>query len=212
MMGLRHHTEAGARRNPVVRQRLRLATAAIHQSLHEHPAFVRLLEGRMRLAEYRALIARLYGFHWPLDRGLRSASPQVLGGLDAGERERSPVLRADLRALGLADAEIDRLPLCDTLSPVRSYPALLGRLYVVEGAALGGRVLAAKLDGVLEGRGVEGRAFFLGRASPDPLPWPTFCELLEAQSAPTQIAAMTKSAETTFHAMGRWLANGEIHV
>jgi len=166
----------------------------------------------MSLAEYRALVARLYGFHWALDRGLRKAPPQVLGGLNTGERERSPALRADLRALGLADAEIDRLPLCDALSPVRSYAALLGRLYVVEGAALGGRVLAAKLDGVLEGRGVEGRAFFLGRASPDPLPWPAFCDLLEAQGAPAGIAAMTKSAETTFRAMARWLAGGETHV
>lgn len=200
---------APAGRNPTVRQQLRHATADIHEALHRHPGFIRLLEERMTLMDYRALLARLHGFHWPLERDLRPASPEVLCGFDVLARERSPALRADLRTLGMSQSGIDSLPVCEGLRPVRSNAELIGRLYVVEGAALGGRVLAARLDGLLGADGAEGRQFFTGRAPPDPLPWPAFCRLLEAQGEGADIRAVIESADTTFRAMADWLAEGE---
>lgn len=165
----------------------------------------------MTLPGYRALLARLHGFHWPLERGLRAASPQVLRGFNVRQRERAPDLRADLRALGMTEREIIALPACDALQPVCSNAELMGRLYVVEGSALGGRVMAARLDGVLGADQRQGRRFFTGRATPDPLPWPAFCRLLEAQGAPSDIKAVIGSADATFHAMAHWLAEGETH-
>lgn len=87
----------------------------------------------------------------------------------------------------------------------------MGRLYVVEGSALGGRVLASRLDGLLGPDGTEGRRFFSGRAAPDPLPWPAFCGLLEAQGARADVDAVIEGAETTFHALSDWLAEGDVH-
>jgi len=199
------------RRNLSVRQRLRHATAAIHQTLHLAPGFVRLVEGRMTQSDYRALLARLYGFHWPLERGLRAAPPEILGGFDVRERERAGALRADLGVLGLTGADIDSLPLCERLRPVGSNAELLGRLYVVEGAGLGGRVLAAKLDELLADRGAEGRRFFAGRDAPDPLPWAAFCGWLEAQGEAADIGAVIDSAKTTFRVMAAWLAEDELN-
>jgi heme oxygenase len=201
-----------ARRSPTVRQQLRHATAAIHQSLHDHPGFVRLVEGRMTLSDYRDLLARLHGFHWPLERGLRAAPPDTLCGFNVRQRERSWALRADLRVLGLTGADIDSLPVCDCLRPVGSNAELVGRLYVVEGAGLGGRALAAKLEGLLGDGGSEGRLFFAGRAAPDPLPWPSFCRWLEAQGGRADIDVVIESAETTFHALADWLREGERNV
>ena len=203
--------DAGVWRKSIVRQRLRHATAAIHQAMHEHPGFVRLLEGRMTLLEYRTLLSRLYGFHWPLERGLREAPHEVLGGFNVRQRERSWALRADLCALGMIGVDIDLLPLCEGLGPVRSNAELLGRLYVVEGAGLGGRVLAAELDGLLGAHEADGRRFFTGRAAPDPLPWPAFCGWLETQGARADLGVMVESAETTFRAMADWLAGNELN-
>jgi heme oxygenase len=112
----------------------------------------------------------------------------------------------------MTEAAIDSLPLCDHLPAVRSTAELLGRLYVVEGAGLGGRVLAARLDGLLGPHGTGGRQFFAGRPAPDPLPWPAFCRRLEAPGARADIGAVVASAETTFSAMAHWLAEGEILV
>lgn len=207
--GLSTYPGATAGRRRTVRLQLRDATADVHEALHRHPAFVSLLEGRIALPTYRALLARLHGFHTALERDLRDASPEILRGFDVRALERSPDLRADLLALGLSDRDIEALPVCEGLRSVRSNAELMGRLYVVEGSALGGRVLAARLDGLLGPAGTAGRRFFTGRAAPDPLPWPAFCRLLEAQAA--DVEAMIEGADTTFHALADWLAGSDAH-
>jgi heme oxygenase len=166
----------------------------------------------MTLPEYRDLLARLHGFHEPLERGLRDASPGVLLGFDAQACARTPALRADLRALGMGEDEIDALPVCGGLGPVHSKADLMGRLYVVEGSALGGRVMASKLDGILGAGNAEGRRFLSGRSAPDPLPWPALCRLLEAGDARSDTPAVIESAVTTFHALADWLTEGDVHV
>ena len=196
-----------------VRQQLRDATSEVHEALHDHPDFVSLLEERMTRIEYRALLARLYGYYWALERGLRATSPAVLRGFNVRERERSADLRADLLFLGLSRNDIDALPVCEALMrPVRSNAELMGRLYVVEGAALGGKIIASKLDRLLGAEGVEGRRFFSGRALPDPLPWPAFCRLLESESSRSGIRAVIEGAETTFRNMADWLTDGAANV
>lgn len=194
-----------------VRQQLRQATSVVHEALHQHPDFVSLINGRMTLQGYRALLARLYGFHRPFDAGLRAASPEVLRGFNVLERERSPALWLDLRYLGMSESEIDALPTFEGLGEVHSYPELMGRLYVVEGSALGGRVLAARLDGLLGPDENHGRLFFTGRTAPDPLSWAAFCRLLEGQAARSDTSAVIDGAETTFRALAHWLTEDEAH-
>jgi heme oxygenase len=205
-------SDPSAGRRTTVRQQLRDATTTIHQALHDHPGFVRLLDGRLSREDYRTLLARLYGFHWPLEYGLRAARCELPGGFDVRERERCPAPRADLCVLGMTVPQIDAPPYCESIPPVRSSAEALGRLYVVEGAALGGRVLAAKLDSLLGGLGNMGRQFFSGRPAPDPLPWPAFCGWLEALGAGADMDEVIEGADTTFRAMAHWLAEGELNV
>lgn len=194
-----------------VRQRLRANTAEIHEALHHHPGFVSLLEMRITPLEYRGLLARLYGFHETFERFLHVASPEVLRGLSAHKLERTSALRADLRALGMSGFEIDALPLCKDLRPVRSRTELMGRMYVVEGSALGGRVMASKLDGMLGVGNMRGRTFLAGRSAPDPLPWPDFCRLLETLNGPTDVEDIIESAMMTFRILADWLNHGCSH-
>lgn len=204
--------EESVRPDSHVRQRLRHATSTVHEALHRHSDFVSLLEERISLPDYRALLARLHGFQAPLEHGLRDASPDVLRGLNLQACARTPALRADLRALGMSEPEIDALPVCDRLGSVRSHPELLGRLYVVEGSALGGRLMASRLDGLLGPGRTEGRQFFYGRSAPDPLPWPAFCRLLEAGEVRSDIDAVIESAGTTFNALAHWLSKEDADV
>ena len=59
----------------MVRARLQCATGDIHESLHRHPKFVRLMGGVLTKPEYSELLARLYGFHHPLGMRLRAVLP-----------------------------------------------------------------------------------------------------------------------------------------
>jgi len=193
-----------------VRQRLRDATAPVHEAMHSNRSFASLIEGKLTIHEYRTLLARLYGFHFALERQLCAVPPSVLGDINVRGRERSAGLKADLSFLGMRPQEIDQLPLCDTRALLESHVELLGCLYVIEGSGLGGKVLARKLDSLLGEKTTEGRQFFSGRPAPDRLSWPELCGLLEGQAEHGDIGLMVASAERTFLALANWLGEDEI--
>ena len=133
---------------------LRDATREVHERLHHLPDFAALAAGRLNRAEYTRLLARLYGFHAPVEQAVAVALPQ--DGPDATAWRRAGLLHADLVQMGLDPAAIPLLPQAappNILTPA----AALGWLYVIEGSTLGGRLLARGLDGIL--LGPQGRTF-----------------------------------------------------
>src|SRR3954464_6094559 len=127
------------------RMALRAATAVAHERLHHLPALAPLAEGTISRPAYAALLRRMLGFHLAVERCV-AEGPSVLGlGIDVTERRRSPLLRADLAALGATDEGVEAA----ALPALGSAAQVLGCLYVVEGSTLGGRELARRLDHLL---------------------------------------------------------------
>jgi heme oxygenase (biliverdin-IX-beta and delta-forming) len=188
----------------VARTELRRATADVHGALHRHPGFDKLLRGTLEMPEYIALLARLHGFHFPIECALREVEARSSGGIDLIAREKASFLREDLATLGMPEPEIHALPRCRLLPEMRSTEDLYGCLYVIEGAGLGGSAIARKLDYLL-GREPTGRQFFLGRPEPDPLPWPVYCALLEVFAATGDLERIVRSARRTFETFALWL-------
>lgn len=188
-----------------IREQLRGATANIHAALHEHPAFTTIQAGTITGTEYRTLLARLYGFHLPLEQGLRSHAGNGFMPLDLRAREKAGLLRADLCAIGLSPEAIGALPLWNRPPASPTTDELFGYLYVVEGAALGGRVLARQLDHLFGPGNSEGRRFFTGRSEPDAPTWPMFCRLLEARAAHGDAAAIIRTAVGAMESIAHWL-------
>ena len=107
---------------------LRSATAIQHKGLE---ASLLLTHPDLDHATYQRIIEAYYGFHAPLQVLINAfhADP---------ERQKVPALLKDLRALGLTDAQIATLPQCRDLPQIDSQARLLGVMYVMEGATLGG--------------------------------------------------------------------------
>jgi heme oxygenase len=187
---------------------LRSATAAVHERLHHHPGFIGLLRGSLTMSQYSSLLAQLYGFHLPLERALRMIPVSMRGGVDLRARERAQLLYADLIAVGMSAREINALPVCGDLPQIHNEEALFGCLYVVEGAGLGGRIMARKLDFLLGAEVSSGRRFFLGRTSADPLPWTAYCELLETCAADGNLDDIIDGAQKTFDSFESWINEG----
>ena len=118
--------------------RLKTETAAAHDRLD---ARLDLLQGR---EHYAAALARFWGFYAgaepQLDRW-HARAPLV----DWPERRKLPALRSDLLALGLTPAAIDALPVRSFEDDPPDAGAGFGWLYVLEGATLGGAVIARHL-------------------------------------------------------------------
>ena len=186
------------------RDALRHATGAAHERLHRIPAFTQLAAGRLDRPSYVALLRRLLGFHLGLEAALAAAPPLDPFGIRLEERQRSALLRQDLADLGAAP-----------VAPVAAVPvpasaaAALGSLYVSEGATLGGRVLAAALDGLL-GETEVGRRFLLGHGPRHGEMWRALCAAIEACGAdPRRLAAMIEGASATFGAFEAWFTRPE---
>jgi heme oxygenase len=190
---------------------LRQVTANIHESLHHHPDFARLMRGILSLTEYLALLARLYGFYFPLENLLRMTAPAI-SPVCINAREKAHLLHADLVSLGLSRSVISTVPMRTSFPPIRSQENVVGCLYVIEGAGRDGNVMARKLDYLLGPEIAAGRSFLIGRTAPDPFPWEAFCELLETCAEWGNFDEIIGSARGTFSAFSLWLNTGGAHV
>jgi heme oxygenase len=178
---------------------LRAATQEVHLRLHRHPALGALARGDIGLDDYRRLLARLYGLHFPLERALIAAA--ALYGL-APVGARAHLLARDLLDLGATQAQIARLPGIDT--PCLDGPGLfLGALYVREGSLLGATHLATALDPLLGEGEARGRRFL---ASGEAALWRDCCASLEAGAEQGLLPQIIDGADATFRMIERWLA------
>lgn len=176
------------------RGRLRRATEDAHLRLHALDPFARLAAGGIGRAEYAALLRRLLGFQLAVEARLAAAPSLAPYGLDIAGRRRSAVIRADLAALG----EPEEAPEPAALPAFGSAAAALGCLYVVEGATLGGRMLARGLDHLLDGP--AGRRFLEGEGA-------MWRETAAALERCEDRDAMTEGANATFAAFERHFAS-----
>lgn len=178
---------------------LRSATRADHERLEARLGSKTAVE---TIDAYRTLLANLYGFHAALEPRLaqRLAAVPTLAPL-APLPPRAALLADDLGHLGIDPAT---LPLAATLPAVGSAEALAGVLYVIEGSALGGAVLARHAGRHLAVGPANGGAFFSGDAALGGR-WRTVVAALEATAASTHTEPIVAGAQDAFACMEAWL-------
>ncbi len=189
----------------VVRERLaglRRHTASHHAALEGHVDLI----GRLDSVEhYIDVLARLYGLYAPFEAELGAAVARWCLPLDFEARRKVPLIARDLVALGIAPATIQALPRCPWAPRPTGPAAALGCLYVVEGATLGGQLIARHVERRL-GIGVgTGAAFFAGYGAGVGPRWRTFCSVLaDALRDRTAEREILTAASNTFIAFERW--------
>jgi heme oxygenase (biliverdin-IX-beta and delta-forming) len=195
------------------RDALQSATREIHERLHSHFAFQRLTAGSITAPEYRALLARLYGFHHPLEIAILrrlETTAQAHIDLEFDHRKRAHLLASDLTFLGLTELELANLPLCPVPESHDRIGRVLGCLYVKEGATLGGRVLARRVDNLFPPGDLGGRRFFSGLPDDGAL-WRRFCAVIELPIFHVDIDDMVSAASETFAMFEDWMSGTEIN-
>ena len=152
---------------------------------------------------YRQILRALYGYYLPLETRLA----KVLFTLPAEQcwrwAERSSLLADDLRALGTCDLE--GIPLCTALPSLETFPSLVGCLYVLEGAALGGRVINRHLLARLGITQERGGRFVHGAGDETGDHWKRFTAKVSALTlTPDESDQTVTNAIATFRTMHAW--------
>src|SRR5690349_18827043 len=99
------------------------------------------MEPDLSIDRYQQVLRIFYGFYAPLEASLlrvTAAGPPLGFPL----RARCELIESDLYALGVDRRELAELPRCIDLPRLSSREDLAGCLYVLEGACLGGQVIA----------------------------------------------------------------------
>jgi heme oxygenase len=179
--------------------RLKQETAAAHERIEQ----VFDLDLRTRsLASYRDLLVRLYGFH----AAWEPRADTALGDRPFfSARQKTHLLHNDLLALGVAESDLARLPLCIPTVPLRTPAEALGSMYVVEGSTLGGTIIARYVEHRLGLTRVTGCCYFRCYGKKVGQMWNEFGAKLSTAVAGADEEIVISSAARTFDLMHQWL-------
>ena len=173
---------------------LRQATATLHARIESSTG----LGAPFGLAHYGHVVQAFHAFlrHW--EPQIARALPQHLCAWFAHGR-RLPLLERDLAALGLRPLQADLV----ALPPLETPAQALGSLYVLEGSALGGRVIAADVRRRLDLDAERGAAYFNGAGSATGARWREFRQHLagELDDAPRSHPCAVRGAVDTFESL-----------
>jgi heme oxygenase len=193
---------AAGRAASTLRRVLQGETGALHERLE---AELGLLEPGLTIHRYGRVLRAFHGFYAPVEAGLLRLAA-VASPLGFPLRARSELIERDLRALGLSRREIAALPRCTDLPRLSCPEDLAGCLYVLEGACLGGQVIARALRRRFGLSRVRGISFFIGDADATATRWIvvlTWLDRMVREGARREEIVAT--ARATFQTLARWL-------
>jgi heme oxygenase len=176
-----------------------LKQATLQQHL-EVEASMPVMQPHLHLETYRRLLGQLYTVIGPLE-GQLLALP-IPDPFEVAARQKAVLLRRDLDTLGVLP---DTAPLSPRLANVSE---ALGAMYVLEGATLGGQVIARHLQTRLALTAGSGSAYFTGYGSETGQMWRRFGAAMTCTVLPEDAPAVIAGAQATFTAFQTALTAG----
>lgn len=171
--------------NEVVLQSLRDATHAAHVRINHHPYLAGLTKPGYPLDHYRSLLMAYFHLYGSVERQIDGfASGNAIPFTYGTARRKLPWLQADLHFFGMdpqnsdvVDPPVARLPEYPAVVAFEDIGALIGTLYAIEGATLGGQVISRHLQATLGLTASTGARFFngYGDSASTQQHWQEFC-------------------------------------
>ena len=201
---------------PTILARLRQETRGEHDAVER---VLDLMGASLTREDYRQRLERFYGFYSPLEAALQSRGTltnDAQGDTALAPATRSALalrlnkaahLRQDLRHIGVIPED---LLLCRELPPLETQAEVLGCLYVMEGATLGGQMISRHIRATLNIAPSTGGSFFEGYAGDTGKMWIAMRQLLVTSACDAQVEnAIVANAIATFACLRAWCDRGK---
>lgn len=191
---------------------LRAATAEPHARTE---SMIPLLDPALGLEGYAAILLRFRVVYTVLEDALAQVDGWPAG-FEVEPRRWSPRLERDLGWLdergALRPQSFDFVAMAPMTTPVPTLPSALGVLYVLEGAALGGQLVARRLGPRLGVTGEGGACFFTSAGEHTGRRWREFGAMVDRWGAehPREWGDVVAAARTTFDAIAAPFATSPV--
>ena len=190
----------------MIMPRLKEATRPHHEAIEAGIDVFRLGSS---IENYRRVLGRFLGYYEPVEDAFARIPGWEAVGLDRVERRKTPLLVADLRALGLEDDAIAALPRCRDFPRLDVMAEAFGAMYVLEGATLGGQYIRKSVEREFGIGPDSGCAFYSSYGDRVGPMWKAFgAALTDFASTPETEDVVVRSAIETFEAINAWFVAG----
>jgi heme oxygenase len=183
---------------------LRSHTAALHEDVERQ---LRLPDGIRTRQDYCRLLGRFFGLYEPLERSFARFEDWYGLGLSPCFQNHSYRLARDLCALEIELREIHFAPK-SIIPQLPTFAHALGALYVLEGSALGGRIILREFDPDVKLKIVGATHFLNGHNAETGTTWPSFKSTLDdfGRTNPQQRFDVLIGAQSVFRAILSWFS------
>jgi heme oxygenase (biliverdin-IX-beta and delta-forming) len=183
-------------------EELKEATAEAHRASEKK--MITALKKIHGLTDYVHMLNWLYGFYAPVEALIcRYLHPGNFP--DIEKRRRADYLLWDIRETGLATPPPDP---CPDLPVIDTFHRALGALYVTEGSALGGQIIAGMISRELETE--KSLSYFVGYGAETRRMWQAFKEFINRPFTAAQRLDILAAAEDTFITFKNWIDKHEL--
>ena len=189
-------------------QALRRATHGAHVRLNHHPLLAGLTRPGYSLDTYRQVLCRYAHGYAALEARILDWLGRHPGVFDYGPRRKLGWLEQDLAWFG--DAPLAQAPAGAVCPRVDSLGELLGVLYPLEGATLGGQVISPHLERNLGLTPGAGARFFAAYGAGTPARWHEFLAFLGRHTADGEAGRRARQASCATFAYLECLLDGGV--
>lgn len=189
-----------------LRKRLKEETKSLHDEIEQTCLLKKILQQEITLSDYQLLIKKFYGFITPCEDLISSLICKSV----IENRKKKPWLEQDLRELEISNNDDTKFQRCIDLPILSEHEHVLGYLYVMEGATLGGQVITKILENQLQITQDKGGRFFYGYGDETKMMWNEFCSLLCHINDIQQQNKIIHSASNTFNQLYKWMENRSV--
>lgn len=182
----------------MLQELLKEATRPHHDRLEQLMFVNQIMDGSLSAQQYQKLLITNYLSHLYFEDYIFShLSPHLRNELNIDERVKLPALLKDVEELLIA---IPQMPGDADIIPVANDDAsLLGAMYVLEGATLGGHVIVKRLLVNPNLQPLDLQYHYYQAYGPDLITnWKQFCQVLNTRVAPEDYDKAVKSAGDMF--------------
>lgn len=180
-----------------LRERLKKETKSLHDKIEQTYLLKKILQHEITFNDYKCLIKKFYAFITPCEDLINSLECRSI----IENRKKIPWLEEDLHLLKMDN----KFPKCIDLPVLSEHEDVLGYLYVMEGATLGGQIISKMLKTQLQITQDNGGRYFNGYGDGTEKMWNEFCSCLSSIKDIQQQNKIILSASNTFNQLYKWM-------